>query len=170
MIRFVQSDGGWAPVVFKLPEEPFVKGAKKRVATVSAAPAAQPASASNSATPPEQLASPRANATARAKQLVAPARRASSFSWGTMRRPSRYWPAVIVLTLVSLAVFGRMFAICLTSVWWYVLPTLSSAGCSDYGAARRRSMQKKKHVSLPLHAGVHEVVSSPKCNEKGKRG
>jgi len=110
--------------------------------------------------------------------------RRASFSWGTrVRRPSRYWPAVIVLTLVSLAVFGRVFAICLTSIWWYVLPTLGT-GCYDGAgedarrAGLRRSMEKKKLVSQPPHTkngsswGANEVASSPRGHAiaKGKRG
>jgi hypothetical protein len=67
---------------------------------------------------PDQ-ASPRDGA-----KTMAPTTRAS-FSWGVMQRPSRYWSFVIVLTPLSLA---RMFAICMASIWWYLLPTLDSNG------------------------------------------
>ncbi|XP_062213377.1 uncharacterized protein LOC133914270 [Phragmites australis] len=172
MVRFVQSNGRWAPVVVKLPEEQLKGAAAKKPREASAAPVLPAASASPPSNPAIRQG---ANNTAKA-----PARRAS-FSWGRMRRPSRYWPAVIMLTLVSLAVFGRVFAICCTSIWWYLVPTLSS-GCSDgssedaHRAGLRRSMEKKNLVLPPPHAkkgsscGVHEVISSPRSQAKGKRG
>lgn len=189
LVRFVQSSNGdWTPVVVKLPEQP--PPSKKAAATKKPTRAA----AASTATPlwrspapaspgPPDPTSPRERegaSSATAKVVVAtsktkvPARKAS-FSWGRrMRRPSQYWPSVIVLTLVSLAVFGRVFAICLASIWWYVLPTLGSGEDARRGpAGMRMSMEKKKVVSPPLpHAkkgsisGVYEVVRSP----KGKRG
>lgn len=184
MVRFVQSNGGWDPIVVKLPDEQQLKdvaSAKKPKASTAAAPA-QPAASSS--TPPD-TASPREGAaSARAK---APARRAAAFSWGRMRRPECYWLAVMVLTLVSLTVFGRVFAICCTSIWWYLVPTLSS-GCSggaselDARQAGLRRCMEKRRVASPLpppppqHAkkgsscGVHEAVSSPRSHAKGKKG
>ncbi|CAL4931794.1 unnamed protein product [Urochloa decumbens] len=163
LVRFaVQSNGGWTPVIVKLPDEPFVKGkgaAKKSPRAAAAAPLPPPASASRAASPPDP-ASPREGGGGKKAPAAAakvPARRAS-FSWGRVRRawrPSCYLPAAIVLTLVSLAVFGRVFAICLTTVWWYVLPTLAGSGAGGEDARRaglRRSMEKKKLVSLQSRA------------------
>ncbi|OEL28543.1 hypothetical protein BAE44_0010438 [Dichanthelium oligosanthes] len=189
LVRFVQSNGGWTPVVVKLSEEPLKRGAaaaKKRKAASNATPTSLPPTPASPASPPDP-ASPREREAGVKKQATTtkvPARRAS-FSWGRrMRRPSGYWPAVVVLTLVSLAVFGRVFAICLTSIWWYVLPTLPLGnGCSDgvvedaRRAGLRLSMEKRKLVSPPPHAkkgsscGVlYEVASSPRGHAKGKRG
>ncbi|MQM03488.1 hypothetical protein Taro_036267 [Colocasia esculenta] len=42
------------------------------------------------------------------------------FRW----RDSYYWPAVAVLILLSLALSGRVFAICCTSMWWYLVPAM----------------------------------------------
>lgn len=191
LVRFVQSNGDWTPVVFKLPEEPPPPSKKKAAGATKnprAAAASSPPPAPASPRSPLEHASPReregASSSATTAKVVAtsktkvPARKAS-FSWGRgMRRPSRYWPSVIVLTLVSLAVFGRVFAICLASIWWYVLPTLGSGDGEDARrgpAGMRMSMEKKKAVSPALphpHArrgstgGVYEVVRSP----KGKRG
>ncbi|KAF8698410.1 hypothetical protein HU200_035149 [Digitaria exilis] len=129
LVRFVQSNGGWTPVIVKLPEAgppPLLKGAAKKPrasATTMAAPPSLPLPPASPASSPRE----REGGVKKAATIInrVPARR-SSFSWGRrMRRPSRYWPAVIVLTLVSLAVFGRVFAICLTSIWWYALPTLA---------------------------------------------
>jgi len=186
LVRFVQSNGGWTPVVVKLPDEEQLKhGAADAKKPRAAAPPLPPAPASS--TSPLDPASPMEREGGekgkKATTTKVPARRAS-FSWGTrVRRPSRYWPAVIVLTLVSLAVFGRVFAICLTSIWWYVLPTLGT-GCYDGAgedarrAGLRRSMEKKKLVSQPPHTkngsswGANEVASSPRGHAiaMGKRG
>ncbi|KAF8727841.1 hypothetical protein HU200_018405 [Digitaria exilis] len=158
LVRFVQSNGGWTPVIVKLPEAgppPLLKGAAKKPrasATTMAAPPSLPLPPASPASSPRE----REGGVKKAATIInrVPARR-SSLSWGRrMRRPSRYWPAVIVLTLVSLAVFGRVFAICLTSVWWYVLPTLGSGGCDDDDARRAglgMSMEKKKQVSQLPH-------------------
>lgn len=190
-VRFVQSNGGWTPVIVKLPEEPPSKKAaatkRPRAAASTAAPLPPPGPASPRS-PLDQATSPRkrdcASTSSTAKVVVAtkvPARKAS-FSWGRrMRRPSSYWPSVIVLTLVSLAVFGRVFAICLASIWWYVLPTLGSGRCYNGSAGEdarragmRMSMEKKKVVSPLPHqhakkgsiSGAYETVRPP----KGKRG
>ncbi|TKV95382.1 hypothetical protein SEVIR_9G359700v4 [Setaria viridis] len=188
LVRFaVQSNGGWTPVVVKLPEQPLKQkqgATAKKPRAAASAPPLPPAPAS-----PVSLldpaSSPREREGVKKATAKVPARRAS-FSWGRrVRRPSCYLPAVVVLTLVSLVVFGRVFAICLTSVWWYVLPTLGS--CYDDGAAgedarragMKRSMEKRKLVSPPPpHAKkgsswgvhVHEVASSPRGHAKGKRG
>lgn len=184
LVRFVQSHGDWTPVVVKLPEQPppskkatvNTKKPTAAAATSTATPSRAPAPASP---PPDPAGSPRERegasakvvATSSSKTKVPAARKQASSSWGRrMRRPSCYWPSVIVLTLVSLAVFGRVFAICLASIWWYVLPTL---GCGDDArrgvgpaAMRMMSMEKRKLVSPPRpHAkrgsvgGVHKVVS-----------
>jgi len=187
LVRFVQSNGGWTPVVVKLPDEEQLKhGAADAKKPRAAAPPLPPAPASptsplDPASPMEREGGEKGK---KATTTKVPARRAS-FSWGTrVRRPSRYWPAVIVLTLVSLAVFGRVFAICLTSIWWYVLPTLGNecydgAGGEDARrAGLRRSMEKKKLVSQTPHTksgsswGANEVASSPRGHAiaKGKRG
>ncbi|CAL4915107.1 unnamed protein product [Urochloa decumbens] len=163
LVRFaVQANGGWTPVIVKLPDEPFIKnkGAAQKSPRAKASPLPPAVSAAPLVGGPPGPSSPRekegggknkkAPAAAAAK---VPARKAS-FSWGRVRRawrPSCYLPAAIVLTLVSLAVFGRVFAICLTTVWWYVLPTLAG-GEDARRAGLRRSMEKKKLVSLQSRA------------------
>ncbi|OQU92308.1 LOW QUALITY PROTEIN: hypothetical protein SORBI_3001G326200 [Sorghum bicolor] len=197
LVRFVQSSNGdWTPVVVKLPEQPppskKAGGAATKKPTRAAAAAAASTAAPLLRRPPAAVNSPgpgspreREGATAKVvgtSKSKVPARKAS-FSWGRrMRRPSCYWPSVIVLTLVSLAVFGRVFAICLASIWWYVLPILRSGGCYGDGAGegvRRspagcpwRKRRSSRRSPLPhakkgsISAGVYEVVRSP----KGKRG
>ncbi|KAG0550569.1 hypothetical protein BDA96_01G349500 [Sorghum bicolor] len=181
LVRFVQSSNGdWTPVVVKLPEQPPPSKKAGAAATKKPTRAAAAAASSTAAPllrpPPAAVNSPgpgspreREGATAKVVDVgtsksKVPARKAS-FSWGRrMRRPSCYWPSVIVLTLVSLAVFGRVFAICLASIWWYVLPILRSGGCYGDGAGEgvrrspagmRMSMEKKKVVS-PLAAATRQ--------------
>ncbi|CAN6300422.1 unnamed protein product [Urochloa humidicola] len=185
LVRFaLQSNGRWTPVVVKLPDQPpLIKGKGAAAAAGKKTPrAASPPliSAAPLGSSPDPAASPREREGGKKTAAKVPARRAS-FSWGRIRRswrPSSYLPAAIVLTLVSLAVFGRVFAICLTSIWWYVLPTLGNGGGGEDArrAGLRRSMEKKKLVSLQSRAkngsswGVHETVSSPRGHAKGKRG
>ncbi|GJN33656.1 hypothetical protein PR202_gb22277 [Eleusine coracana subsp. coracana] len=166
MIRFVQSNkqGGWAPVIVKLPEEPSIKDQ-----------AVQPTASTISTTPDQ--ASPREGGANKVKaESLLPARRRASFSRATMRRPSRYWPSIIVLTLVSLSVFGRLFAVCLVSIWWYLLPTMTVGSgsflefkgqrfftsSSNNGAGLKRTLEK-----MGSSCGVdHEVVSSPRSHAR----
>ncbi|WVZ19785.1 hypothetical protein V8G54_007107 [Vigna mungo] len=48
-----------------------------------------------------------------------------SFSWNMLKWPSFYVPAVVILILVFLIVFGRSVATLCTCVVWYVVPMLS---------------------------------------------
>ncbi|KAL5217960.1 hypothetical protein ABZP36_018644 [Zizania latifolia] len=173
MVRFVQSNGAWEPIILKLPDEHRIKAAAAKKFKLSTTQ--RPDSAS-----PREAAAENAAGSGASK---APARSASSFSWGRMRRPALYWPVVMVLIvmLACLAVFGRVFAICCTSIWWYLVPTLSSSSCR-IGAGQdapqsglRRSMEKRKvspppavHTKKVSSCGVHEVGSSPRSHVKRK--
>ncbi|XP_020104964.1 uncharacterized protein LOC109721657 [Ananas comosus] len=57
-----------------------------------------------------------------------------SFSWGRY-----YWPMVVVLILVCLVLYGRVFAICCTTVLWYLVPGTMKK--KDYG---KRVVEGKK--------------------------
>ena len=159
MVRFVQCNGSWAPIVVKLPDNKDAASPKKVPKTSTAA--SQPAAASSCSLP--DPASPRdgaaKNAAARGMD-VEPARRRRSRTASLSRRrlplPTCYWLAAMVLTLLSLAVFGRAFAICCTSVAWYLVPTLTDL---------RRTMEKKK-VASPTTKLHHEVLSSPRSHAK----
>jgi hypothetical protein len=50
----------------------------------------------------------------------------------------------MALLLLSLVVFGRVFAICCTSIWWYLLPILS--GEEALGATRSPAAKARKDV------------------------
>ncbi|TKY74971.1 hypothetical protein E2542_SST03736 [Spatholobus suberectus] len=64
-----------------------------------------------------------------------------SFSWNMLKRPSFYVPAVVILILVFLIVFGRSVATICTCVVWYVVPTLSEY---DSSKPRKSVMNSKK--------------------------
>jgi hypothetical protein len=170
MVRFVQCNGAWAPIVVKLPDEKQqlndAAAAKKVLARTSASPSPSPSStqaaASSCALPVPDPASPRDGAAKKATARgVEPARR-TSFSRRRPRPPACYWLAVMVLTLLSLAVFGRAFAICCTSVAWYLVPTLSSS-CPN--GADVRSMEKRKVASPPTKSHL-DVLCSPRSLAK----
>ncbi|KAF0908363.1 hypothetical protein E2562_025044 [Oryza meyeriana var. granulata] len=205
LVRFVQSEEkGWVPIVVKLPPEEEQQQ-KQRTGCKKRKQAASTTSSSQSSTPPtSEPASPRedvkvAHAAAAAKApaaAVVPAKRKAagemwSLSWGKNVRPRHYMPFVSVLLLASLVVFGRVFAICCTSVWWYLVPILTSpnGGGEAHGAVRRatgkvlakKASDKKiageKPVApllAPSHgkkgsSGVQELIS-PRSHPHGKKG
>uniref|UniRef100_A0A0D9X0X6 ZCF37 n=1 Tax=Leersia perrieri TaxID=77586 RepID=A0A0D9X0X6_9ORYZ len=198
LVRFSQSETkGWVPIVVKLPPEVEEqrKGGKKRKQATSM-------TSSQSSTPPtSEPVSPREDAV---KATTAPAPAAStavaprkavvagerwSWSWGKNVRPRHYMPFVAVLLLASLVVFGKVFAICCTSVWWYLVPILSTSNGGEAHGARRapaaaaptkavKFLGKKasdKKIVVPAHgkkgsvAGVHELIS-PRSHPNGKKG
>jgi len=77
-------------------------------------------------------------------------RRRRRYSWWNC-----YWPLVIVLVLVLL-VFGRSFAICWTTICWYLVPIMKSGEKS----LRRRELGKRLSDKR-LGGGVHDL-GSPK--------
>ncbi|KAG8079943.1 hypothetical protein GUJ93_ZPchr0007g6382 [Zizania palustris] len=204
LVRFVQSEAkGWVPIVVKLPPEEEQQkrraGCKKRKQAASTA-----SSSPQSTPPPSEPASPREDAKlSSAAAAEAPARKKAagagagagerwSWSWGKSVRPQYYMPFVAVLLLVSLVVFGRVFAICCTSVWWYLVPILSGAnggaGSEARGGVRRstaktgkvlakKASDKKLPTPLPpshgkrgsCSSGVHELLS-PRSHPHGKKG
>jgi hypothetical protein len=180
MVRFVQSEAkGWVPIIVKLPseeEQPSAADTKKRQ---SNKPATKSVSASTTptepASPKEDAANKRA-APAVVKPAVAGQRKKAagsgerwSWSWGRMVRPGHYWPLALVLLLLSLVVFGRVFAICCTSIWWYLLPILGgdeAQGATRLPAAKPRMSNKVAAVAPPSHGkksssggAAHEVIS-----------
>jgi len=68
-----------------------------------------------------------------------------SFSWNVKldkwKRPSYYLPVIIILILLSLAVYGRPFAVICTSIFWYVFPILK-----DSSSTKNPAPTKKNYV------------------------
>ncbi|KAI5012401.1 hypothetical protein ZWY2020_024535 [Hordeum vulgare] len=170
MVRFVQSETkGWVPIVVKLPtEEPAAKAEPKKKCKCKPAVRSTPPPTQPSSPPTESTStSPRgddaimhvaaAMATAPAKKKASAAGR---WPWGNKAiRPSQYWPFVAVLLLLSLVVFGRMFAICCTSIWWYLVPILN--GDDEGQSVLRRPMAMGK---TGRHLG--KKASDKKIGEK----
>lgn len=150
MVRFVQCNGRWAPIVVKLPDEQQLKDAaasKKVTRTSTAASPSSTRPAAWSCSLPDT-----ASKNAAARGMEPARRRTASFSRRRLPPPTCYWLAVMVLTLLSLAVFGRAFAICCTSIAWYLVPTLT-----DIRTPMAMEKPTKPH---------HEVLSSPKSHAK----
>jgi len=77
------------------------------------------------------------------KKLESHKKKNLSFSWNMLKWPSFYVPAVVILILVFLIVFGRSVATLCTCVVWYVVPTLSECYC-DSSKPRKSVMNWKK--------------------------
>ncbi|KAF8664280.1 hypothetical protein HU200_054825 [Digitaria exilis] len=167
MVRFVQSEAkGWVPIVVKLPPEEEIKAsdAKKRQSS-------KPSSSSSS--PPTEPASPKEDAVA-GKAAVPPPpakkRKASSgvrwaWAWGRSKvRPCHYWAMAMILLLLSLVVFGRVFAICCTSIWWYLLPILN--GEEALGTTTTTSTVTKARKNVGFKAGDRLAVAAPPSHGK----
>ncbi|CAL5061921.1 unnamed protein product [Urochloa decumbens] len=187
MVRFVQSETkGWVPIVVKLPhEEEQAADAKKRQSKPG-----KPSSRSSS-TPPTEPASPRedptkpapvAAAAAAAVKAAVPVKKSKaggvrwSWAWGKKVRPCHYWLLAMALLLLSLVVFGRVFAICCTSIWWYLVPILS--GEEAIGAARSPAAKVRDKLAVappPSHgkknsSGAAHEVMSPRSHAHRKKG
>ncbi|KAF7007792.1 hypothetical protein CFC21_022693 [Triticum aestivum] len=190
MVRFVQSETkGWVPIVVKLPtEEPAAKAepkkkCKSKLAVSSTPPPTQPPSPRTESTSPrggDDAVKHAAAVTAPAVAAAPTKKKASAagrWSWADKAiRPSQYWPFVAVLLLLSLVVFGRMFAICCTSIWWYLVPILNGedGGPRSMGKTGRHLGKKASDKKIgekitwaslpPSHgkkgsSGDHEVIS-----------
>ncbi|KAG8099533.1 hypothetical protein GUJ93_ZPchr0013g34981 [Zizania palustris] len=163
LVRFAQSEAkGWVPIVVKLPPEEEQRrqqeGCKKRkqaaASTTSSSPPQPTPLASEPASPKEDVKLSSAAAAVPVKRKAAGDGERWSWSWGKSVRPQHYIPFVAVLLLVSVVVFGRVFAICCTSVWWYLVPILSGAngsgsgcgGVSEAHGARRATTKAGKFL------------------------
>ncbi|TVU38177.1 hypothetical protein EJB05_11533, partial [Eragrostis curvula] len=190
MVRFVQSEAkGWVPIVVKLPSEEEQQQAAADAKKKQSKPAKSTGTSRSNTPPPTAPASPKEEAAA--KNVAAPATKAAalpakkkkaaggerwSWSWGRMVRPCHYWPLALVLLLLSLVVFGRVFAICCTSIWWYLLPILSGdevlVGASRLPATKTRMSDKVAAVAPPpshgkkRSSGASPEVISPRSHAK----
>lgn len=71
-----------------------------------------------------------------------------------LRQPYCYFPVMVVLILLFLAIYGRSFAILCTSIGWYMMPTVvgsggspSSSSSSSSSSDQRKPKRKKEYVS-----------------------
>jgi hypothetical protein len=192
MVRFVQSEAkGWVPIVVKLPaeEEQTADNKKKQSKSPRSKKTSRPT------TPPTEPASPKVDAAkhvAPAMKAAVPAKKKKkkagggerwSWSLGRMVRPCHYWLLAVVVLLLSILAFGRVFAICCTSIWWYLLPILSgdeSLGATSLPATKTRMSDKQvaaaaaapappSHGKRSSSGAAHEVIS-PRSHAHRKKG
>ncbi|RZS19969.1 hypothetical protein BHM03_00052431 [Ensete ventricosum] len=78
------------------------------------------------------------------------------WSWRNWR-PSYQWPLVMVLILFCLLMFGRVLAVCCTSIWWYMVPVMQGEG----KAQRRWVKKKKKKKKDDRRMGDKSLVVAP---------
>ncbi|PWZ38076.1 hypothetical protein Zm00014a_020405 [Zea mays] len=187
MVRFVQSEAkGWVPIVVKLPheeEQAADDGAHKRQG--KGRTASKPTT-SHPSTPPAEPASPKDEDAARLTHVVAAEKAAASaakkskaggvrWAWAWERakamRPRHYWPwpLAMALLLLCLVVFGRVFAICCTSIWWYLLPVLSGGGEEALGLARPPATAAKPRKDVAGIRAGDKLALAPPASRGGKR-
>ncbi|EYU25517.1 hypothetical protein MIMGU_mgv1a026636mg [Erythranthe guttata] len=90
---------------------------------------------------------------------------AASFKLENMRHPFFYFPVILVLILLFLAVYGRSFAILCTSIGWYMLPSIVGGGFSSFPVSERKPKRKKEYVRRQSDKKIvvhREEPTSPK--------
>lgn len=116
-VRFVYSNSqDWVPIIVRRREQGPADPEEGKAETGGGGEAGQ----SKSDAAGEQQASPPRPAEQAAKKGEGSGGLLQLLRW----RDSYYWPAVVVLILLCLALFGRVFAICCTSMWWYLVPAV----------------------------------------------
>lgn len=140
LVRFKHTESNdWVPIVVRLPESKEnpanIKGSDKHYhrSTVSTPTSPRPL--------PVQVKDE-----ARVKVVKDGDKKEKTktgfFSWISFNRmnPCSYWPWALVIVLVGLVFFGRVFAVCCTSIWWYLVPTLNG---EDLDMLRIRPNKKR---------------------------
>ncbi|EHA8591252.1 hypothetical protein COCNU_scaffold039050G000020 [Cocos nucifera] len=193
MVRFMYSNSqDWIPIIVKLREDAKEEKTKLDDAK-KPKPLPLPPSQPTSEVVKEGPASPVGSRDG--KEVVKEAEPATErkvtkkcFTWGVKEgevgfwrwRPSYYWPLVMVLILACLVMFGRVFAICCTSIWWYLVPTMKRGSGKvrrsmkkDYG---RRLSDKRLGGNLGVapssqakNVGGVQEIASPRAHRNGKK-
>ncbi|XP_077233458.1 uncharacterized protein LOC143875741 [Tasmannia lanceolata] len=69
-----------------------------------------------------------------------------------LRQRSNHFVVTMILILLCVVIFGRVFAIFCTSIWWYMAPTLKSGNLNGKRTMKKESdrelIEKKLHVEL----------------------
>ncbi|WOL11641.1 hypothetical protein Cni_G20405 [Canna indica] len=153
MVRFTCSSysDDWIPIIIKIQDEEKTHHART--------PRPPPPAAAKLAAS-EEITKELAPTTTERK-------RNKSFCWTLTCKSGRLhcaWPLLVVLgLLLCFLIFGRVFAICCTTVLWYLLPLMEG---EKSGMALRRSTKKeyqRRLSSKKLIRGVHlhqEVAAS----------
>ncbi|XP_020100054.1 uncharacterized protein LOC109718294 [Ananas comosus] len=171
LVRFMHSNShDWVPIVVRLRDPPTKENQHPASTNMRLAADSQP--------PARQLPeAPKEARGATAQKAVK-----KSFSWGSdnnrnnNKRRGYNWVVVMVIILACLMVFGRVFAICCTSIWWYLVPTLKG----EEEGQNRRSMKTKdygrrvsaKGINTSSNNNNNNALTSPRSAHAthGKRG
>ncbi|CAL9752055.1 unnamed protein product [Musa acuminata subsp. burmannicoides] len=81
-------------------------------------------------------------------------------------RGSYYWPLVVLVALVFLVTFGRVFAICCMLVWWYLMPVVHGEG----GDVRRSVNKIKNYGRRMSNTRISATSMVPRSSHSKKTG
>lgn len=146
LVRFTYSNSNdWVPIIIRLPDEnakpqhdPKARPASERQAKSEIAEETPP--------PPVQTQEKEEVAAVPKEKNVS----AQALSWprvkeATLRSLRPRWPVMVaVLMLACLVVFGRVFAICCTTLGWYMVPAMQGEGAGKT-ARKSKSFKTKDH-------------------------
>ncbi|KAG0460189.1 hypothetical protein HPP92_023317 [Vanilla planifolia] len=181
MVRFMSSNSrDWIPIIVRVKDDDQnqIVNRKKAAPQLSQPkPKELPNPTPQPPPPPEKLVEEKVVKAAEA--MPEKGVKQSIWKW----RSSYNVPAGMVLILLSLVMFGRVFAICCTSIWWYLMPMLM--GQEESRSSRRKSSKKKVYLKKPSDkillaagmpaasqgkklpaAGVAQELSSPRFQAK----
>ncbi|MQL70202.1 hypothetical protein Taro_002513 [Colocasia esculenta] len=172
LVQFVYSSSDdWVPIVVRPREQPRAPAGKKR-RKEQKRPGKTPQEILTLPPPPQQQQqSPAADQAEAARDRAV----RKSQSWKAnggegggvwLWRPSRYLPVAVVLVLLCLAVFGRAFAICCTSMWWYAVPVAAAKGGGNREPRRSVKEYGRRARDRRLGGAAAEGVGVPAAKER----
>ncbi|KAL0925977.1 hypothetical protein M5K25_004357 [Dendrobium thyrsiflorum] len=136
MIRFMYSNSqDWIPIIVRIRDD---RNSNNQIVAAGEKK-------------PEEVPLPPASAPAPEKKV---GRKLSDKSPWWKWRSSYFMPAMMVLILVCLAVFGRVFAICCTSIWWYLVPSYEG------DEKMKRRVSKKEYVKRLSHKNTLSTATA----------
>ncbi|XP_041021272.1 uncharacterized protein LOC121262747 [Juglans microcarpa x Juglans regia] len=84
------------------------------------------------------------------------------------RRPSYYLPAIIILILLLLTMFGRTFAILCTCLGWYIVPTLKESSNTERSTKKKDYVRKLSEKKMVIKENSKEYMRSISGVVEGK--
>ncbi|XP_057794352.1 uncharacterized protein LOC131010705 [Salvia miltiorrhiza] len=158
-VRFVYANDSDSvkPIVVKVKEKNPPKSAKNLNEQRSFKSAADQNGGADAAPPPAGEA--KSEKTMKKKRSL---RCKESFKLEDLKHPHFYFPVMVVLILLFLAIYGRSFAILCTSIGWYLAPTIAGGSGAAAVASERKPKRKKEYVRKKSEVVHSEGPSSPK--------
>ncbi|KAH0467721.1 hypothetical protein IEQ34_002754 [Dendrobium chrysotoxum] len=160
MIRFMYSNSqDWIPIIVRIRED---RNSNNQIVAAGEKK-------------PEEVPLPPAPAPAPEKKVGRSF--SDKFPWWKWRS-SYFMPAMMVLILVCLAVFGRVFAICCTSIWWYLVPSYEGDEKMKRRVSKKKEYVKRLSDKRPLSTATAAAVGqgkkiqelgSPRGNNNAKK-